>query len=410
MKSFFRVVLGAIAGVLLALGGVYAYGRLTEPRTAEAPPLPEGMSAVITHIAGPVYVIRGEETIAAAPGERLAPGDILKVTEGAVAQVQMADKGSALLGSDTLVRFLKLTGADQQLEMRTEILTGSLSYKVEALEDDESIIILAEGTEYEVHGTEFLIEKSFEGTVLAVAEGTVRVSGNVEGGGADVAADQQLVIRTGEGPGRVENLNDYNRGRLEDTRTLPAMPFGYAEAPGPVRIEIETDPPDADIYIDGLKTGRGRFSGLLPIGTAIDVRVRRRGFVDSTLEIVADSNQFIEVALDPANLEETLAEEKDDHPLLARLREDYERRLAELRSRFSDQSEMNAEAEARIAAERAQREAEAAEATRRQRETAAQLEAEKERRGTLETELADSEAENKRLRDLIRQIQELAEE
>ena len=410
MKSILRVLLGAVIGILLALGGVFAYGKLTEPKAAQAPPLPEKTSAVITHVSGPVYIIRGEETIPASPGEKLTPGDILKVTEGAMTQVQMAGKGSALLGSDTLVRFLKLTGADSKLEMRTEILTGSLSYKVEKLDEDESIIILAEGTEYEVHGTEFLIQKSSEGTTLAVAEGTVRVSGNVEGSSANVTANQQLVIRPNEGPGKVETLDDSNREKLDASRPLPAMPFGYAEAPNPVRIELETNPPDADIYIDGLKTGRGRFSGLLPAGTVIDVRVRRRGFLDSTLKITAEMNQFIEVNLNPANLEETLAQEKDDNPLLTRLREEYEKRLAELRSRFSDQSEMNAEAEARIAAERAQREADAAEAARLRAETAARLNEEKTKSSELESQLEDSRAENRRLKDLIRQIQELAEE
>lgn len=410
MKSILRILLGAVVGVLLALGGVFAYGKLTEQKTAKAPPLPEKTSAVITHVTGPVYVIRGADTLPASPGERLTPGDILKVTEGAMAQVQMAGKGSALLGSDTLVRFLKLTGADSKLEMRTEILTGSLSYKVETLDEDESIIILAEGTEYEVHGTEFLIEKSSDRTILAVAEGKVRVTGNVEGSFAEVTADQQLIIRPDEGPGMVEELSDSNRERLDASKPLPAMPFGYAEAPSPVQIEIETNPPDADIYIDGLKTGRGRFCGLLPVGTMIDVRVRRRGFIDSTLKINADINQFIEVNLDPANLEETLAQEKDDNPLLTRLREEYERRLSELRSRFSNQSEMNAEVEARIAAERAQREADAAEAARLRAETTARLNEEKTKRSELESQLEDSQDENRRLKDLIRQIQELAEE
>jgi len=399
MKPVLRVMLGGIIGILFTLGGVALYGSLTDNPVTKAPSLPEGQSAVITHIAGPVYVIRGDETIPAFPGEILQAGDIVKVTEGAVAQVQFANKGSALLGSDTLVRFMRLTGADQKLELRTEILTGSLSYKVEKLDDSESIVIEADGTEYEVRGTEFVILKSADGTLLLVGEGNVAVTGAVEGGRVSVGPEQQLDVRPDAPPARVARLSDTNRARLASAAPLPAMPFGYAEAPKPILVEIVVNPPDSDIYIDGLKTGTGRFRSLLPEDSVIDVRVRRRGFEDKAFELTADSDTYLEIDLIPFGVEETLAEEPEEQPLLERLKEDYERRLAELKSTFADQAsladESNREA-ARIAARNA--------------EIQAQLEMEKTRGDILETELAGSEAENQKLKDLIDQIQELTED
>ncbi|MCK5250572.1 MAG: FecR domain-containing protein [Spirochaetaceae bacterium] len=410
MKPFIRILLGFIVGIAITFGGVALFGYLTKPKAAEAPPLPKRQTAVITHVAGPVYVIRGDETLPAYPGEELQPGDIVKVTEGAVAQVQLADKGSALLGSDTLVRFMKLTGADHKLDLRTEILTGSLSYKVKKLDDSENIVIEVDGTEYEVRGTEFVIEKSKDGTILIVGEGEVQVTGDVEGGKVFVGPDEQLVIRKGEEGARVEETSEENRIRLSSAAPMPAMPFGYEDAPMAMLVEIITYPPDSDIYIDGLKTGKGEFHGLLPEGTTIDIRIRRRGFKDYSFKLTANSDQYIEIHLVPSGLEETLAEKLPENPNLARLRADYERRLAELNRSFTDQSNLDDEARALIDRENAQREAEIAQdRARREADLLAQLEIEKARGSVLETELADSRSANEKLKDLIQQIQELTE-
>lgn len=397
LKSLPGIVFGLAAGAAAALAGVFIYGRIADASVIRAPDLPSDPAAVITHIAGPVFVIRGTETLNAEPGERLRPGDVVKVTEGAVAQVQMADRGSALLAGDTLARFMRLTGADRRLEMRTEILTGSLSYSVRRLGESESLIIEVDDAEYEVRGTEFLIVKGAESTVLAVSEGTVAARGRKIGDGeAEVGANEQLVIFSDAEPAEPEALTEENRALLDASRPLPAIPFGYPEAPEAVLIEIITVPPDADIYIDGLKTGSGRFRGLLPGNTVINVRARRRGFIDSSFQVTADADRSITVELKPADIEGTLEEAERPDPLLARLRADYERRIADLLSRFSDRENE------RFAAERALLEAAAA-------ESAAALEIERAQGEILRDELDSSRAENERLRDTIRRIQELTE-
>ena len=403
LKSVLGIVFGLAAGAAAALAGVFIYGRIADASVIRAPNLPSDPAAVITHIAGPVFVIRGAETLNAEPGEHLRPGDVVKVTEGAAAQVQMADRGSALLGGDTLVRFMRLTGADRRLEMRTEILTGSLSYSVQRLGESESLIIEVDDTEYEVRGTEFLIVKGAERTVLAVSEGTVAARGRKIGDGeAEVGANQQLVILSDAEPAEPEALTEENRALLEASRPLPAIPFGSPEAPEAVLIEIITVPPDADIYIDGLKTGSGRFRGLLPGNTVINVRARRRGFIDSSFQVTADADRSITVELKPADIEDTLKEAERPDPPLARLRADYERRIAELVRRFADRDDEDAREDARFAAERALLEAAAA-------ESAAALEIERAQGEILRDELDSSRAENERLRDTIQRIQELTE-
>ena len=101
---------------------------------------------------------------------------------------------------------------------------------------------------------------------------------------------------------------------------------------------------------------------------------------------------------------ETLAQKKPENPELERLRTDYEQRLTDMQLSFADRSNLDAEAkaeeQARIARERAEREA----------QLAAQLELEKVRGTVLQTELADSRSENQKLKELIQQIQELTED
>lgn len=253
-----------------------------------------------------------------------------------------------------------------------------------------------------MRGTDFIIVKGEQSTLLAVSEGTVTARGRGIGGETAVEANEQLMI-LGEGTGaEPEALSGENRALLEASLPLPAIPFGFREAPEPVLIEIITAPPDADIYIDGLKTGSGRFRGLLPENTVINVRARRRGFRDSSIQVTADSNQSITLELTPADIEETLGEAAAPNRLLARLRADYERRIAELLRRFADRDGEEAREDARLAAERALLEAAAA-------ENSAALEIERGQSEILREELDSSQAENERLRDLIRQIQELTD-
>ncbi len=235
-----------------------------------------------------------------------------------------------------------------------------------------------------------------------------------ENGSVEVGPNEKLRTTESGEPASVELLDDENRRRLDAASPLPAMPFGFQGAPTPIRVEIITNPGDADIYIDGLKTGVGRFQGMLPKGTVITVRVRRRGFIDSSFEIIADKDKRRDVNLKASNLEETLSEPEDSNPLLERLRADYEQQLAELNSSFANRNRQDAESE-----EERNRIIESLKETvsRRERdlsqsraEAAARIEMEKAQRALAETELAESRAENERLRDLIVQIQELAAE
>jgi len=396
LKTFMRITAGFLLGLAVAAGGIYLYGKTGETGNTETPEtaeIPAEAGAAITYISGYVYIIRGTDTIQAAVGEVLQDNDVLKVTEGSYAQVQFSDRGSARLGGNTLVKFLKLTGSDKKLDVRTEILTGSLSYKVKKLETDESVIIIADGTEYKVKGTEFIIRKEEEQTLLVVGDGSVLVKSSSGKNQFSVGPEEQLNIVRGSDKAAPEKATEENLKVLKEAAPLPEINFENNAEIKQVTVEITTVPPDAEIYIDGLKTGTGIFSGIIPQGTLLDVRIRRRGFKDYSFSIDADKNQYIKIPLVPAGIDETLNEKKEPDPALKHLREEYERKLLEIRSKYENESSSYTEELERVKAEREKREA----------EINRQLEAQEQKNKKLEQE-------NSKLKELITQIQELTED
>ena len=392
MKIFLRITAGFILGLAAAAGGIYLYGKTGETENTETAEIPAEAGAAITYISGYVYILRDGDTIQAASGDVLEDNDVLKVTEGSYAQVQFSDRGSARLGEDTLVKFLKLTGSDKKLDVRTEILTGSLSYKVKKLNSDESIIIIADGTEYKVKGTEFLIRKEEEQTLLVVEEGSVLVKSSSGKNEFHVGPKEQLNVVRGSDITAPEKATEENLKVLKEASPLPEINFLNSEKIKQITVEITTIPPDAEIYIDGLKTGKGIFSGIIPQGTLLDVRIRKRGFKDYSFSVNADKNQYIKIPLVPAGINETLNEKKEQDPALKHLREEYERKLLEIRSKYENENSSYTEELERVKAEREKREAE----INRQLETQ-------------EQKNKELEQENSKLKELITQIQELAE-
>jgi outer membrane protein assembly factor BamB len=69
-------------------------------------------------------------------------------------------------------------------------------------------------------------------------------------------------------------------------------------------ISIRTDPPDADILLDGKPAGRGAFAQGFKVGQALAFTVRREGYADATLEVTVGKGEArdYEVKLEPKPL------------------------------------------------------------------------------------------------------------
>ena len=91
-------------------------------------------------------------------------------------QIQFSDRGTAGLDSNTVMLMKKLVNAQKDMQIRTEVLMGSMLYRVNRLSENDEFQVESEGVLYDVKGTDFLVMRAADGVLLAVHEGTVRYS------------------------------------------------------------------------------------------------------------------------------------------------------------------------------------------------------------------------------------------
>ena len=391
-------------GVLLAAGLLYFYSDTlfnspnSESDTAgpdKIRPAEEG-EAVITRISGEVYIIRSEEMISPLPGDRVWEGDIIKVVDDSLCQVSFAGTASLKIRSNTLVKIRKLLSGNKDADIRTELLTGSMIYKVEELMNSENLQILTQERIYRVEGTEFMVQALPGGrTVVSVLDGKVAVLSLDEN-------QQETFLKSLEPREKLE-LNKDESGIPEvQAVTSKDEEVFLMESPDDVAVEREdlvylqiiSRPAGAQIYINGRLNGYSEVSGLFLPDTELTVLLRKRGYEDELFHLLPGElkDPRLVVEMQPLGLEETLNEEEarnNADPIVEEMRLRYENDLAELRSSFTrklteaqEQSESLKKSETFLIQENI----------------------------SLETELTESRDEARKLRELIKQIQELADD
>ena len=345
MPGFVKYSLFVLAGaaVALLLLGLYSwfidpYQGYGEPESL--PPVKiSGKDVFITGVSGEVYIIRNNRMISAGIGDSLKEGDVLKVVDQSYCQIQFSDRGTAGLDSNTVMLMKKLVNAQKDMQIRTEVLMGSMLYRVNRLSENDEFQVESEGVLYDVKGTDFLVMRAADGVLLAVKEGTVRYSvDGVERDNPPVRTGEQVfIVNDDREGGTVYPLGESAALRLENLRFM--SPISVESGSWPVSVMIETSPPGADIYLDGRKIASHIFSGLFDVGTKLDFLIRKRGYVDKALhiEVKAAQDKIYLVELDPADLEETMTEREETQSfegILNRMKKEYEQDLKEQQTRF----------------------------------------------------------------------------
>ncbi len=402
MKQALRYALFFLAGLFLAGLVLYFYSQtfFNGPGGAEGS-LPEVFKpampgeALITSISGEVYIIRGDQTLTPLPGDRVEEGDIIKVVDNSFCQVSFAGTASLKIRSNTLVKIQKLLSGAKDADIRTELLTGSMIYKVEELADSENLQILAQERIFRVEGTEFMIQ-ALPGNpaVLSVLDGKVSVLQRDENSNEilidTLTEGQKTAISPDDHELSITELSteDSSVFAMESPQELPVLQDGL------VFLEISTEPEGAQIYIDGRLNGSTRVKGLFLPEKELTILARKRGYRDKSMRIIPMKLEIrsFRIELTPLGLEETLLEEQsreDQNTVIETMKEKHLQEIADLRRSFT------------------------------QKLSATETETEKLRRSetflaqenlSLEEELARSREETRKLKDLIRQIQDLAED
>lgn len=400
MKSIIKSLLFILSGVLLAAGLLYGYTQFikTSSQDTKSRELVEvnAGEALISHISGEIYLIRDEKIISPRAGDFIREGDVIKVVDESWCQIHFVGKATMKLKSNTLVRIQKLLSSSQEIDVRTELLTGSMMYKVDRLEITDNLEVIAQEKVYRVEGTEFMIEMDAEGSQVTVREGKVAVHHR------DKTEKEQILEMVPAGYKLDLKGWDY-LSELPDLRELNPEDKTMFEEESPVFIpqggealiymDIQIKPEGAQLYLDGRLSGRGHMSGLFSPTDKLTILARKRGYKDKSLSIIPgeSSSSTVIIMLEALGLEDSLQEEEEKAKEISAeaLAAKYEQEMLDLRQKLEDS------------------EAATKEILQEVRGLNQSLNSEKE---DLEKALSNSLAEQEKLRNLITQIQSLTED
>jgi len=406
MKSLIKSVLLIASGILISLGLLYGYSVLFKNAAGETSkeslsfvPIEPG-DAIISQISGEVYIIREEKTMTPRPGDAVKEGDVIKVVDDSWCQIHIVGKATMRLRSNTLVRVQKLLSNNRDMDFRTELLTGSMIYKVDRLASTDNLEVVAQEKIYKVKGTEFYIEAfSVGGSRVVVREGKVAV--------LDGTDSQNEALISTVTPGKTLDLRNWNRkDELPELREMDPEEKKIIDLEGPtelfqkranlVFLDISSMPEGAELYINGRLTGSNTVIGLYPKAEVLKITARKRGYRDSHLEIKPEdlNNSIIQIPLTPLSLDESLKSEKEESlPVsVTGLKAEYEREKAALNSKIEKEQQTIKDL------------------NRQNSQLENDLKDLKKTNSQLQKERSQSLEEQKKLRELLQQIQQLSDQ
>ena len=415
MKQIIRTAIIFLIGLITASIAAYVYFNITgsekEVRQLEPFSLTGEEEAFITAISGEVYILRDESILTAEIGEALYAGDIIKVVDESFCQVQFSDVAAARIRSNTIIKIKNLFNLDKTVDIKTEILTGSMLYRVNKLSEGEKLEVKSDDRIFSVRGTTFLVDRNSEGTYLIVDEGLIAVS--VKEGAEEsmsTGAGEELFIETGSESEYLSEISSANRQIMNESEILNILTV-ESENDKLIKTGIVTVPGDAQIYVNGILSGKGAYTGLFPREEELTFLVRKRGYEDKILSVSAVTDLEYTIYLAPEgtdnealNTERSRNTEDNNMNKLRRELQYRNERLQEVEELILELKERNSLLES-----------DSGTSENRIRKMTGQIQELEQQREDLTTEISDlgrklgeSTAREDKLRELIKQIQDIS--
>ena len=415
MKQIMRTVIIFLIGLITASIAAYFYFNITttvkEVRKLDPVSLSGKEEAFITAISGEVYILRDDVIIEAELGEALFAGDIIKVVDDSFCQVQFSDLAAASIRSNTIIKIKNLFNLDKTVDIKTEILTGSMLYRVNKLSEGEKLEVKSEDRIYSVRGTTFMVDRNSGGTYLVVDEGLVAVS--LKGGTEDslsAGSGEEIFIAEGSDTENVSSISEKNKRIMEEALNLNLLNL-EPEQTRVIKTGVVTIPPDAQIYVNGILSGKGSFTGLFSESEDLTFLIRKRGYEDKILSVKAITDLEYTVILDPERISDSVLENErirsSEDSNIDKLQKELESknlRLVEIEALIIDLKEKNSQLDSdNLSYEN------------RLRRMTGQIQELEQLREDLSSEISElsrklneSTAREDKLRELIKQIQDLS--
>lgn len=389
--------------------GAYFYLNITsapqEKRKLDPLSLTGEEEAIITALSGEVFILREDEIFEAETGTALLAGDIIKVVDESFCQIQFSTTASARLRSNSIVKIRQILNMSKTPDIKTEILTGTMLYKVNKLRNGEKLEVKSEDKIYSVKGTTFLVDRNSDGTLLIVDEGLVSVTKeNNPTNPVETGAGQEYFA------GNLSPITPSSKEMMAEKNDMKILDLA-GEKGSLIRTELVTVPPDAQIYVNGYLSGQGSYKGIYPVGEEVIVLVRKRGYKDKVLTINSQSDMEYRIILDPESSDPEILEKERAISSESNALNKLKRELASRTTRLKEVEQLivvlkgeNSELNSRVAL-----------AENKLRRTSGQLQQLQQQKTDLAEQIKDlqrqldeSTARENKLRELIKQIQEIS--
>ncbi len=415
MKQIIRTAIIFLIGLITASIAAYFYFSFTtdgkDIRQLDPVSLSGKEEAFITAISGEVYILRDESIISAEIGEALYAGDIIKVVDDSFCQVQFSDIAAAKIRSNTVIKIKNIFNLDKTPDIKTEILTGSMLYRVNKLSEGEKLEVKSADRIFSVRGTTFLVDRNSDGTYLIVDEGLIAVSKEDETvESRSTAGGEELYIATGSETETLSEISASNKRIMEETGNINIFSLDTQNT-ALIQTALVTVPSDAQIYVNGILSGKGSYSGLFPKEEELTFLVRKRGYEDKVLSVKAITDLEYTIYLDPEETTENSLNRE-------RIKNTEENNLDRLRRELESRTERLEEVERLIRElkeKNSQLESDSSSWENRIRKMTSQIQELEQVKTDLTSEidelsrkLGESTSREDKLRELIKQIQDLS--
>ncbi|MBN1525660.1 MAG: FecR domain-containing protein [Spirochaetales bacterium] len=289
---FGLIIAFSIAGAILLI--INLTNGYTEREVSLQPfTAPQAKEAIVTFFSGEVFFFRNNEWKPVSIGEILKENDYIKTFENSYCEIQIGEKISFSMRENALIKLYVVLQTEDTTQSDSEILIGTVLYKVMKLGDNDDMVIRAGTRAFGVRGTEFFIDRSIAKTTCAVLSGAVAViDPESKREAARIASRREIILhdKTDPPPAALP-LSNISSSVLENIKTVKQIKLAGADSQKLIKIGIAALPSTAEIYVDSQLAGNGIFAGIYNAGTEIAVRLHSPGYKDQSFVITAKQGE-----------------------------------------------------------------------------------------------------------------------
>ncbi len=262
--------------------------------------IPESNEGLITFQSGEIFYSRNDEWEEAMIGDTILKDDYIKVLESSFCEIQFGNKSVIRIQENTVIKIRDILHSASDYNVEADIIFGAISCKLEKLIGTEKFSIVSNTSTLGVRGTEFIVQKNSEYTTVAVLTGTVAIipDDNTQ---SEVLITEKEQISVNNESGKIGSINTVSKeilDKLQKVGQIELIDLQKENLSELVKIVLLVEQVNAEIYYNNELIGIGNYSGVFKHGGNINFIIKKRGYKDTELTIVADKDVKVPYLID----------------------------------------------------------------------------------------------------------------